>query len=283
MMNTKKQIVIDQENQLFWNELCGTQLAKELGVVDSSQDSLSKFDNFYMDFYPYLEKHLFLDEIKEKNVLEVGLGYGTISQKLALTGANYYGLDIAPNAVAMARHRLEQHGITGDIRTGSMLECPFPDNYFDYVFSIGCFHHTGDMQACVDETYRVLKDGGKAVIMVYNKFSLRLWMKWPKWTAKNFMFQFLGKNIHANEEHRKAYDTSSSNNGAPETEFFSIREIRRIFKRYHSVKTTRENFDEDVALTVGKLPIYRFKKRAQCLDNKWARYFGLDLYIHAVK
>lgn len=272
-MHAVTQEEIDQKNQEFWNELCGTGLAKQLGVVDSSPESLAKFDRFYFDYYPYLQKYFTLDELKGKNVLEVGLGYGTVSQLLALTDANYHGLDIAANAVAMAKHRLQQTNKTGDVRVGSMLACPFPDHYFDYVFSIGCFHHTGDLQACVDQTYRVLKKGGKAVIMVYNKFSLRQWLKWPILTAKNYGFQLLSKKSNTvTESQRKAYDASAANEGAPETEFFSVQDIERICKNFASIKITRENFDE-----------YRFGKRIHRLDSKLVRFLGLDLYIEVVK
>ncbi|WP_133129603.1 class I SAM-dependent methyltransferase [Legionella yabuuchiae] len=278
------QQTIDKKNESFWNELCGTQLAKELGVVDSSQESLAKFDKFYMDYYPYLESYLFLNEVKDKNVLEVGLGYGTISQKLAMAGANYHGLDIASNAVAMATHRLKQHDLQGDVRTGSMLECPFHDNYFDYVISIGCFHHTGDFQKCIGQTYRVLKKGGKATIMVYNKFSLRQWMNWPSFTAKNLLLQMIDKsNVASTQQQRGAYDVSSTNESAPETKFFSKSEIKKVCKEFKIQKITPENFDENVQFNFGKYLSYRFDKRIECLDGFWARHFGLDLYIQLEK
>ncbi|RUQ81552.1 class I SAM-dependent methyltransferase [Legionella septentrionalis] len=275
---------IDEKNSSFWNELCGTQLAKELGVVDSSKESLAKFDRFYLDYYPYLAKYLFLDEIKGKNVLEVGLGYGTVSQLLALHGANYHGLDIAENAAAMARHRLKQHQLAGDVRVGSMLDCPFPDNYFDYVISIGCFHHTGDLRACIRQTHRILKKGGKASIMVYNKFSLRQWMNWPKLTSRNLLLQFMGKEYHSStEQQRKAYDASAADEGAPATDFFSVKEIKRIFNDYDFLCVTRENFDEGVCFNIGRFTIYRFDPRLHCLESKWVRNLGLDLYIQASK
>lgn len=275
---------IDQKNMSFWNELCGSQLARELGVVDSSIESLAKFDKFYMDYYPYLEKYLSLNSLQNKNVLEVGLGYGTVSQLLALSGANYHGLDIAQNAAGMTKHRLEQHGIEGDVRVGSMLECPFPDNYFDFVVSIGCFHHTGDLQACVNQTHRVLKKDGRALIMVYNKFSLRQWMKWPKLTTKNLVMQALGQGrVAPTELQRKAYDASANDAGAPETEFFSVHDIRKIFKNFSDTQVTRENFDENVVFKIGNFSLYKFDKRLHCLNSHWAKNFGLDLYIEATK
>jgi ubiquinone/menaquinone biosynthesis C-methylase UbiE len=275
---------IDQKNQSFWNELCGTHLAKELGIYDSSIKSLKKFDDFYFNYYPYLKKYLCLDEIKSKNVLEIGLGYGTVSQLLAESGAHYHGLDIAPNAQAMVNHRLKQQNLIGDVRIGSMLECPFTDNSFDYVISIGCFHHTGNMQACVDEAYRVLKKGGKAIIMVYNQFSLRQWSLWPTTTLKILLSQWKSdRTKNTNEQQRQAYDASHTNEGAPETEFFSQYEIKKIFKNFQTINITRENFDDEFKLNIAKHPLIHFGKREKYLNNHWSRLAGLDLYITATK
>ena len=53
-------------------------------------------------------------------------------------------------------------GTPGQGRAGHMLECPLPDGSVDCVVSIGCFHHTGNLQRCIDETWRVLRPGGRA-------------------------------------------------------------------------------------------------------------------------
>lgn len=284
MSATIAQEEIDDNNKQFWQELCGTQLAKQLGVTDSSLESLAKFDRFYLEYYPYLKKYLHLNELQGANVLEVGLGYGTVGQLLALAGSNYHGLDIASNAVDMTKHRLEQHGFSGDVRVGSMITCPFQDNYFDYVISIGCFHHTGDLQACVDQTYRILKKGGRAIVMVYNKFSLRQWKRWPLQTLKNFLYECIGRfSRGSTDEQRRTYDATVENVGAPETEFFSIKNIQGIFKEFQSVNVTRENFDECFTMSPFKPIVFRFKNREECLDGFWAGDFGLDLYIEVIK
>lgn len=45
---------------------------------------------------------------------------------------------------------------------------PFPDNYFDYVISIDVLEHVDQDQWVLEETLRVLKPGGSAVITVPN-------------------------------------------------------------------------------------------------------------------
>lgn len=278
---------IDKQNQAYWNELCGSPLAKYLGVVDSSPSSLAIFDDYYLNVYPYLKKYLPASEIVGKKVLEIGLGYGTMAQYLAMHGAEYHGLDIADNAAAMARHRLQQQGLTGDVRVGSMLECPFPDNYFDMVVSIGCFHHTGSVQKCVDQAYRILKPGGKAVVMVYNKFSFRQWTRWPLNTAGNLLQQLMGFKYLTKRPtvaQRHAYDASvDGKQAAPETEFFSISDLKSIFADYSCIQFTRENFDDCEVVKWKKIPLLKMGPRADYLNTKWCRYLGLDLYVEAIK
>ncbi|HET9538919.1 MAG TPA: class I SAM-dependent methyltransferase [Mesorhizobium sp.] len=83
---------------------------------------------------------------------QVGLGYSTVAQYLLAHGADYYGLDIAASPVAMARHRLQLLDRKGKVKQGSVLECPFDSAIFDWVVSIGCLHHTGDMERGLKES-----------------------------------------------------------------------------------------------------------------------------------
>src|SRR5690242_7846649 len=144
-------IHIEASNIAFWNELCGSHLASVLGIEDDSPLSLKKFDDWFFGFYPYVFDHVPLAELRDQDVLEVGLGYGSLSQKIAESGARYCGLDIAPGPVEMVRHRLRQSGLAGSAEQGSILAAPFHDESFDRIVTIGCLHHTGDMARSLQE------------------------------------------------------------------------------------------------------------------------------------
>ena len=98
--SSQAQVEIDTQNAEFWNTLCGTALAQSLGIVDRSPESLRKFDNWYFRFYPYLSDHIPFHALRGRRVLEVGLGYGTVSQRLAEGGAGF--LTLYADAVALA-------------------------------------------------------------------------------------------------------------------------------------------------------------------------------------
>jgi SAM-dependent methyltransferase len=166
---------LDDRNAAFWDELCGTNLARTLGITDASEESLARFDEAYFALYPYLLGYLPRTAVEGRRLLEIGLGYGTLGEKLARLGADYHGLDLAAVPVAMMRARLAR--VPGarpeQVAQGSALELPFEDAAFDHVVSIGCLHHTGDLARGLAECRRVLQPGGQLVVMVYNRRSAR--------------------------------------------------------------------------------------------------------------
>jgi SAM-dependent methyltransferase len=266
---------VDAKNIAFWNELCGTGLARRLDIVDDSADSLRRFDEWYFDFYPYLFDHIAFDEMAGRNVLEIGLGYGTVSGRLMEANANYHGLDIAEGPVAMARHRAELLGKSAIIQTGSALAIPFADGTFDDVVTIGCLHHTGDLARAITEVARVTRPGGSAVIMVYSAVSYRQWMRSPLATwRRRGQPEFDWTN--ADDPSRRAYDANLEGDAAPSTTFISPTEAETFLSQlYRTVRVVPRNIGDD-------FPPARLMPRA--LGRRlFERDLGLDLYINCVK
>ncbi|MGH7158392.1 MAG: class I SAM-dependent methyltransferase [Candidatus Saccharimonadales bacterium] len=274
-MSQVQQADIDARNIDFWNELCGTQLARSLGIIDSSSSSLKKFDDFYFGFYPYLRDHIPFDQVRGQKILEVGLGYGTVSQKLAESGALYTGLDIAPGPVEMVNHRLEQLRLPGEARQGNILEAPFQDNTFDGVVTIGCLHHTGNIQQALDEIHRVLRPGGWAVVMTYNAYSYRRWWNNPKETLSYLAWDYLkiGAPSQASLRERAAYDLGTSG-AAPETVFVSARSFKRLSRKFSRINITKENADQEA-------PFKKYPRER--LLPLLGKALGLDLYTRLTK
>jgi SAM-dependent methyltransferase len=259
------QAEIDRRNAAFWDELCGSGLAQQLGITEPSPENLARFDDAYLGMYPYLDAYL-PSGPRGARLLEVGLGYGTVSQVLAGRGLDYHGLDIAAGPVEMVRHRLDRLGIVDSeerVRVGSVLEMEHPDASFDHVVTIGCLHHTGDLQRAVGEVERILRPGGRAVVMVYNARSFR-----------RLRMRLRGERSD-DEQMRAAYDANLEGEAAPATVYTSMGEAKRLFAGFSEVRVRRENFDP---LSFGRL----FVPRERLLG--WpAHMAGLDLYITAVK
>jgi SAM-dependent methyltransferase len=267
-------------NASFWNELCGTSFAKALGVIDDSPGSLKRFDDWYFAFYPYLLIHIPFEDMQAKDVLEVGLGYGTVSQRIAEVGARYHGLDIAAGPVWMANHRLAQAGLYGQARQGSILKADFFSNSsFDFVVAIGCLHHTGDLQTALDECHRILRPGGKLFCMVYNAYSYRRFYQARRETIRYAFRELLGYRGVAEaptSKERAAYDANAAGDAAPHTDFISRRSLRHLCRKFSSFSVQSENIDNGT-------PFEKSAPRRELLKTLWPRICGLDLYATAGK
>jgi len=273
------QVTLDSRNTEFWNELCGSQLARSLGITDHTPESLRRFDDAYLALYPYLTPYVTREDLAAKQVLEIGLGYGTLGQYLAARGCRYHGLDVAPAPVAIMRHRLTLVGQDpGDrIRQGSALSIPYADASFDYVYSIGCLHHTGDLPKAVEEVHRVLRPGGRAIVMLYHRHSLRRFVQLPVRYLRNCI---AGRRRYAGfgETVRAYYDANTEGEAPPHTDFVSRRQVRRsLFKDFSRVRIDTRNCDAYVFLR-GRIVIPRER-----LLGTLGRVLGTDLYIVATK
>lgn len=265
------QAEIDSQNSEFWDELCGTQLAHSLGITDFSASSLEKFDRYYLATYPYLARYLQLDQLPGKDVLEVGLGYGTVSQMLATRARSYTGLDIAAGPVGIVNQRMSLFGLNGSARIGSILHAPFDDASFDVVVTIGCLHHTGNLRGALDEVHRVLRPKGWALVMVYNAFSYRRWWTAPTATWHTWKRDYLGGTEEplSSAAERGAYDRSSSGAAAPATVFTSMRRLRTMCSKFSAIHLQTENADRE--------PPFSRWSRSTLLPMVGTR-IGLDLY-----
>lgn len=276
-----QQETVDRANSDFWNELCGSSLARGLGIQDHSRASIERFDEAYLSFYPYLLDYIGVPKLRSARVLEIGLGYGTLSRVLAQKSAAYVGLDISAGPVNIVNESLKMYDLPGQAVQGSALEIPAESRSFDAVVSIGCLHHTGNLEKALSEVHRVLKPGGTAILMVYNGFSLRQWLGWPVDTLKRAIREMISatrsRDSFSSDE-RKAYDADSAGRAAPATEFSSKNFLSRYLKQigFSSVDVNRMNCDE----------IY-FRGR-RVIPRKYALkflapFFGLDLYVTAKK
>lgn len=269
---------VDDSNIEFWNELCGSALARSLGITEVSSENLKRFDQAYFDYYPYLSGYVRREDLKDKRVLEIGLGYGTLGSFIARHGSAYFGLDIAWAPAKMMNYRLGN--LKSDFRSGSgqgsALALPFANNYFDYVYTIGCLHHTGNLSLAVTEVHRVLKPGGKAIVMLYNLNSFRQIVQ-VRWIRLRDRLIFRKSREDVETKVRALYDVASTGAAAPFTEYLSPAQVRQLFGLFSRIDVDIQNFED-----------YSFMKGRINLSRKWflnniARVLGLDLYIKATK
>ena len=161
--------ILKERVRAFWQQNpCGTKFA------DAPPGSRR--------FFELLEEHRYKKEwhipaaagfahSKNLSVLEVGCGLGTDGAQFAKAGAKYTGIDLTDAAIELARRRFELFDLPGTFRVADAETLDFPDNLFDIVYSHGVLHHTPDIAVAIREIHRVLRPGGKAVVMLYHRDS----------------------------------------------------------------------------------------------------------------
>jgi SAM-dependent methyltransferase len=112
---------------------------------------------------------------RNRDVLEVGCGIATDGVNFARAGARYTGVDQSASALALARRRFGLEQLDADFVESQACPLPFADSSFDLVFSHGVLHHLQTPEDAVKDFHRVLRPGGTALAMVYNRNSLNYW------------------------------------------------------------------------------------------------------------
>ena len=117
-------------------------------------------------------RHMTVDQALIKpddSVLDVGCGTGDVTQLAKIrAGKNgrVFGIDPAPEMIAVARNKAVRKGLEIDFRVGVIESLPFPDASIDVVTSSLMMHHLPDDLKVrgLAESYRVLKPGGCLLI-----------------------------------------------------------------------------------------------------------------------
>jgi SAM-dependent methyltransferase len=102
-------------------------------------------------------------------LLDVGCGGGRTVEKLAsiATHGKVHGVDYSAASVAVARRtnaKLIESGRV-EIQQASVSKLPFPDETFDVVTAVETHYYWPDLVSDLREIRRVLKPGGKIVII----------------------------------------------------------------------------------------------------------------------
>ena len=132
-----------------------------------------------------------LAPIRGQALLDVAGGTGDISFRFLqrASGANATVLDLTEPMLAEGRKRAETIGISGQLEwvVGDAMALPFEDDSFDvYTISFGIRNVT-DPQKALSEAYRVLKPGGRIMVLEFSHIPNNLFL----WFYDKFSFNVI--------------------------------------------------------------------------------------------
>jgi len=128
-------------------------------------------DAYRLDKLRYLPTRVDFTGFSGEDLLEVGCGMGTDLVRFAQGGASVTGVDLADEPIRMARDNLKCHNVDGNLVTMDGERMQFEDASFDVVYAHGVLQYTADPAKMIREIHRVLRPGGRAILMMYNRRS----------------------------------------------------------------------------------------------------------------
>lgn len=263
-MATDQREITTEDVRNYWqgNPLCSNIIPHPLGSKEFFEEYNTLREKIESIEYSYA-LHEYSD-FKGKRVLDVGSGNGYVLSKYAAEGAETYGIDITSAGIDLCSKRFEYLGLKGDFRVADAQELPFNDNTFDCVCSMGVLHHVPNTQKAVDEIFRVLKPGGRLIVMFYHRNSAKY--QWcyrvRSWFSGKSMAQL------ANE-----FDGI----GNPKGEVFSKSELTAVLKAFREIEMfTGFLRSEDIVVRGGRFV-------PDVIFRPLARLLGWNLYAKARK
>ena len=99
--------------------------------------------------------------LDRKAILDIGCGAGHLSRALSGDGASVTGIDPGEAALAKARRAVP----AARFEAASAEALPFPEAAFDGAVMLNSLHHVPDPAAALAEAARVLRPGGRLVVV----------------------------------------------------------------------------------------------------------------------
>jgi SAM-dependent methyltransferase len=281
----------------FWQEHpCGTKFSDaEMGT---------------REFFDRVEKHRYDKEwhipiaadfssTRGLKVLEIGCGLGTDGAQFAKAGADYTGIDLTEASIVLAKKSFELAGLKGEFRVSDAENLDFADVTFDVVYSHGVLHHTPDTAKAVREIHRILKPGGRAMVMLYHRgsYNYRVGIRvlrragaglLKSETGIKIVHSLTGEPIDSLREHAQlakedggvsaAEFLSQSTDGAgnPLARVYSRREARDLFRDFRKVELRAYFLNKRFIPLIGNL-------LPRSIESALAARWGWHLWIYATK
>lgn len=220
-----------------------------------SREFFQELDAYRFEKLAYLPRVVDFAGYRGLRLLEIGCGIGTDLVRFARGGARAIGIDVSETAMRLAKQNLAAHGHAARVAVADGTVLPFADSTFDAVYAHGMLQYAAEPRRIVEEAQRVLKPGGTAIFMVYNRVS---WLP--------AMSQLTGVGLEHGD--------------APVLRLYSIPEFRDLLRGFAAIRVVPERFPVKSRLHRGwKAVVYNtlFVGAFNAIPRPLVRRFGWHL------
>ena len=161
-------------------------------------------------YHPYLilipERQIFTfikNHVKGEKLLDAGCGNGWLSLALAREGYQVMSLDFSKNQIKETKYGFRSFALYEyGILCASITDIPFSNDCFDTIICINVLEHISDITKAVIELNRVLRPGGRLIVMVPNAVTFgRVYDK--------FLYKYLPTQIILKKAHKSIFELTN--------------------------------------------------------------------------
>ncbi|UOQ51364.1 bifunctional demethylmenaquinone methyltransferase/2-methoxy-6-polyprenyl-1,4-benzoquinol methylase UbiE [Hymenobacter cellulosivorans] len=167
-----------------------SQVAQMFNSIAGKYDFLNHFLSAGTDIYWRRKAVNELKTLRPARILDIATGTADFAiESLRLSPeTKVTGVDISEGMLEVGRRKLTEKGLANRIQLelGDSENLPFPDNHFDAVTASFGVRNFENLQKGLAEMQRVLRPGGKVVILEFSKPTV-----FPMKQAYNFYFRHI--------------------------------------------------------------------------------------------
>ncbi len=163
------------------------QVAEMFNNISKKYDFLNHFLSLGIDILWRKQAIRMLKKDKPKYILDIATGTGDFAiEALSLKPEKIIGVDISEGMLSVGREKMKRKGLDNiiDLQLGDSEKLLFDDNTFDSVIVSFGVRNFENLEKGILDMNRVLKPGGKAVILEFSKPT-----KFPFKQIYNFYFR----------------------------------------------------------------------------------------------
>jgi len=259
-----------KETQAQWdNDPCGSHYVKE--AQPHTLEWFREVERYrYVDYAPWMPELMEFDKHGDEKVLEIGGGIGTDLAQFARHGAHATDIDLSQGHLKLAEENFRLRGLQGQFIHQDAETLPFADKTFDLVYSNGVIHHTPNTARLVSEMLRVMRPGGRAIVMVYAENS---WHYWFQLVFRLGMLQGLLENISIGEIMSRNVELTETG-ARPLVKVYTKKRLENLFKGFSDIQIYQQQ------LTRPELP--RIIRSVVSMETA-GKMMGWNLIIKAKK